>query len=394
MPFDDRPKRESPVDGLGEEMIPDRGLPFDDIDDNDQPETGAEITSLDELNAEIEALDELDILIDDLDAPADIEIPIEEDSGMGAAYPILDEDAFDEQVEAAEAEIPIPTVESTEGMPVFADAHLDPSLTSSKHKPDSPAHSMGSIHLGETPADIFVTKERLIRLWERIDQAQQDIRENVPNLRIGRELNAQLDQARKLLLASPYNYEEVDRLTSDVQLRIEAIDRAKEDNSIAVSLFIFQLFWLALFLLGFLFFGSWLRDTIISGMGNDALSSYPTIASDMLILTNSAIAGGIGGVVAALVALWRHAAKHMDFSRQYSIWYIASPLMGVLLGGFVFVVLRVILLSLYIGGSPQEISSPWALYILSLMAGFWQDNVWQILRKASKALPTDGENES
>ena len=173
-------------------------------------------------------------------------------------------------------------------------------------------------------------------------------------------------------------------LLNEVEIRLASVERAKEDNRIAIGLFAYQIVWAAIYFIAFLRLGTWVRDFTLVSMGPDALNVLPTIASDMIFLTNSAIVGGFGGIVAALRAIWRHASQKLDFSRQYTFWYIASPLMGLFMGALVFLAVRVLIFSLFIGAGPQEITSVWVLYILAGAAGFFQDTILSITRLIGK----------
>jgi hypothetical protein len=49
--------------------------------------------------------------------------------------------------------------------------------------------------------------------------------------------------------------------------------------------------------------------------------------------------GGIGGVVGSLYSLYWHAAVEQDFDKQYLMWYIVQPIMGIILGGIVYLII-------------------------------------------------------
>ena len=56
-------------------------------------------------------------------------------------------------------------------------------------------------------------------------------------------------------------------------------------------------------------------------------------------LWNTMAWGGIGGVVGSLYSLYWHAAVEQDFDKQYLMWYIVQPVMGIILGGIVYLIL-------------------------------------------------------
>ena len=42
--------------------------------------------------------------------------------------------------------------------------------------------------------------------------------------------------------------------------------------------------------------------------------------------------GGMGGVVGAYYSLYWHAAKVKDFDKQYIMWYVVQPVLGLAIG--------------------------------------------------------------
>jgi hypothetical protein len=139
--------------------------------------------------------------------------------------------------------------------------------------------------------------------------------------------------------------------------------------------------WAILMVWGLLSLVPWVRN-IIAGTVTDGPIPGFTSASDVEILVNSLLWGGLGGVVGALYALWRHVAEDQDFDRQFSMWYITNPIMGLFLGAFSFLIIRAGLFSLTSGGgSSAAITSPYFLYVMAWIVGFQQNVAYDIVRR-------------
>ena len=92
--------------------------------------------------------------------------------------------------------------------------------------------------------------------------------------------------------------------------------------------------------------------------------------------------GGFGGVVGALYALWKHIAKEQDFDAQYALWYVTNPILGLALGGFVYLLIQAGFLSLTAGASSGEtIHSAAVIYVFAWICGFKQNVIYEIVRR-------------
>lgn len=406
MHFDDQAGMDSPVQGLGSEMLPDKGLPFDDIEDEIQEtdiigdgtdDEGDELISLD-------ALPELEDLVDDIaeseedqrDKEPPVQIPefevSQDDTGMGAASPIISDEDLPEEVPLANAEMPVPTVSSAEAMPVFSDdAHMDPGLSSGSTKRDilMPAEIENLGQELSVPGGTGASRDRVMSMWERIDIVFQDVKNNVPSPKIAAELGEKIERAKRGMIEDVNNLSQVELIVNEVELKVSSINRARKDNKIAIGLFCYELFMALILFLAFIGLGAWVRDFILVAIGTEALANFPTLASDTIILINSGIAGGYGGIAAALFSLWRHVTQKVDFSRQYSIWYLSSPFTGFIIGVIGFIIVRVIVFSLFVGSGGMEIRMPYMIYFLAILGGLLQNSIWDMVRRVGKAITAD-----
>lgn len=97
------------------------------------------------------------------------------------------------------------------------------------------------------------------------------------------------------------------------------------------------------------------------------------------------LAGGIGGVVGAIIALSSHIRAGQDFDRQYVVRYLIQPVMGVVLGVFIYF-LFVLLFNLL----GADLAGNWLVALLpgvvALPAGLWQELVYGLLYRITTFL--------
>jgi hypothetical protein len=356
----DNEETRNPIEGLGQEMLPNRGLPFNDIEESVEPRSSflkGDLSQPRDLTPE-----ELAELLGGTFELAENEIhkigkggELRE-GGMSAAEPILT-DAELEEIHLPSGELETTTFISGSNIPYLGDIEREgKSLTEEE---EMLAH--------------FVTPDRLAILWGRIYSAQQDIKVKVPNILIARELNAELEQTREKLLVGKVNFEEAERAISEVELKIAVVELAKTDNRAAIALFIYELIWAGLFATFFLLIGR-----------------APEITNIILVMS-SAVWGGIGGITGAFYALWKHVARDVDFTKQYYLWYISNPVIGLILGVFVYLVMKGSLLSMTTGTNIQDITSPFIVYLLAFVVGYQQNVAWALVRRVVRLFQHSGE---
>lgn len=97
--------------------------------------------------------------------------------------------------------------------------------------------------------------------------------------------------------------------------------------------------------------------------------------------------GGIGGAVGALYSLWWHVADRQDFDRQYLMWYIVQPIMGMVLGGIIYLAIAAgfLVLQATPAVGPTNIGSWLMPSLLACLAGFRQNFVYEVLDRIMAA---------
>jgi len=156
---------------------------------------------------------------------------------------------------------------------------------------------------------------------------------------------------------------------------------------LAPRVFVYEVVWLALLLLGLVFAAS--LAEIFTRAGNIAGAT----ASDVFPFWNTLMWGGIGGIIGALYALWWHVSDQQDFDRQYMMWYLVQPIMGVVLGGIVFLLLTGGFLLLQIKPSDPNAGARLLPYLVAVLAGFRQNFIYnQLDRLIGLFAPSGNQN--
>ncbi|QLQ06240.1 MAG: hypothetical protein HZY76_09445 [Anaerolineae bacterium] len=148
---------------------------------------------------------------------------------------------------------------------------------------------------------------------------------------------ATLQQARKIMVESPENY-----VAAEYQIqRAEAL-LVSSANSRAWSaqygrrIFTYEAVWMFGFLLFYMLMNVlWpmISNWLVQMTGLDPTS---TVVVQAVPFISTLVWGGIGGAVGALYSLWYHISDQRDFDREFLVWYYTQPLLGMVLGGIVY----------------------------------------------------------
>lgn len=222
--------------------------------------------------------------------------------------------------------------------------------------------------------DLFITKNELATLWSQIGVLEDRVITEMNNVNLGLRLLKNLEDARKRLLSGSDQFDEVSGILSEIEYRLFFAKKVKiVSKKIGVPLLIYEFLWM-LMLVFFLFWSNFNENMINYNFANEIIN--------INLLVNSLVWGGLGGVVGALYALWKHIAADQDFDPQFSLWYITNPILGVSLGGFVYLVIQAGFLSLTAGASGGEaIQSAAVIYVFAWICGFKQNVIYEIVRR-------------
>jgi hypothetical protein len=234
----------------------------------------------------------------------------------------------------------------------------------------------------------LVTENDIKELWGKTFEIQSRIKDEINKTLIAEELLEKIASARALILTG-VEYQKALKLTGLVEHRLSMQTRVKIATRKVVP-------WLLVYeiacLVGFGMSIFWLSDQ--SRLEQMRLSlSIGTIDLSQFLAT--ILWGGLGGVVGALYALWKHVADLQDFDKQYSIWYLTNPILGVGLGAFVFLIIQAGFFSLTAGaGDVSTTESAYVIYVFSWISGFKQNVVYELVRRVLDVfrVKTNGED--
>lgn len=187
-----------------------------------------------------------------------------------------------------------------------------------------------------------------------------------------------LREARQLMINSPEEYVNAEYRMMQVTSMLDRVKESRKQSGFyGPRILGYEAGWLLLLLLGLVFATPLTRwITAISGVQGAALLNINPILNTM-------IWGGIGGVVGALYTLWWHISETQNFDRNYMMWYMVQPLMGLVLGGIMFLVLTGGFLILQVDISSEKASTGARLlpYLTAVLAGFRQNFIYEQLER-------------
>jgi hypothetical protein len=207
-----------------------------------------------------------------------------------------------------------------------------------------------------------------------------------------------LREARDITIERPRQFDQAEYNVAKVRAMLE---RRKTSGRWAVvygyPVLVYEIVW-CLFLLTSLLFPRLLGNFV----ANITRTPYEVLAAEfsmehVLPLWYTMAWAGIGGVVGSLYSLYWHAAQLKDFDRQYLMWYIVQPIMGVILGAIVYLFLASGFITTQVltdqaataSDAVEALSNPAmrAVHaVVAVVAGFRQRFVYEMLDRIVQAL--------
>jgi hypothetical protein len=184
-----------------------------------------------------------------------------------------------------------------------------------------------------------------------------------------------LQQARAALLRGPDGFTEAEKLTMQAQ---GLLRRKEESRRWAATYGTIILGYEFLFFIAFVLVLAFDRPLAV-WVGSLTHVTEALNMRDILPFWDTMIWGGIGGVVGALYSLYWHVAEQQDFDRQYNMWYVVQPIMGAMLGAFIYLIVVSGMLAMSI--NIQNLSSSWFPSALACLCGFRQKFILELLDK-------------
>jgi hypothetical protein len=227
-------------------------------------------------------------------------------------------------------------------------------------------------------------------LWLRIEAAEtQAINDDVSPPAQRTENLENLKAARNLLFGGRENYEDAVRYVAEVESDIHYASNVRHWS---YSWGMFVLFYNIAFI-GVLVLGYALANRIPAFIAEPGALDV----RGALTLWLTVLAGGVGGTSKSLFSLHQHVTKR-DFDRQHLMWYYTSPILGVVLGIFVWAFVRLVVVgggaAVGLASTNTTSNSDFVYYLLAWVVGFQQNLVLKLVEKVKDTLlPEDKDKE-
>ena len=124
----------------------------------------------------------------------------------------------------------------------------------------------------------------------------------------------------------------------------------------------------------------------------DWLMKYAEKAPDFSNAAATMLGAGIGSTVATILAYLEHASEKKDFDTAYVPWYVARPLMGMMLGLIFYFLLRDGLLAVVTNNSTPESLSEAGLTGIGALVGLFSKEAIEKLRELFNTLFSTRKN--
>lgn len=226
------------------------------------------------------------------------------------------------------------------------------------------------------------------RRLEALEKQIEELFSSVPNeLFADPDRNialALLRDAQDIVQERPRQYDLAMFKLGQVKMILERRRRiAQETSTHGYPLMIYEVAWFILFLAGVVFakrVSDWL--IMVTGM---PLTDFETNLQPML---GTLMWGGIGGVVGGLWSLWKHVARDQDFNKQHTMWYLAQPLMGIILGGVIHLLFMSGVLIVQTDSTSAQAAAAvrWFPSLVACLVGFRQNYAYGWLDSVAKTI--------
>ena len=312
---------------------------------------------------------------DALDIEEEVEeVPFGLDSGETDAFAARDEEIepFSEPV----AETPSPPIDVVRERLVFTKESFEmPGPIGESVEVKAP-EAIAGLKATKKMLDLLIPNKRVEQLWNRADELQTQVFNQVNDLNLARALLEQIRSAKTLMLADKENFEEAERSINEVEYRVIYGQRFQQWGQLGYALLLYEVLWgvaavVAMYLL------------IRAGVEGINLNVEGLLSgNEIFIGTLAALFGALGGVAGALFALWRYITEQ-KFNPQFSIWYVSQPIIGLVIGSVIYIILK-IGFNITAGTVSAEVGSPLLPCLLAYLAGFQQNVFLDLARQILK----------
>ena len=244
--------------------------------------------------------------------------------------------------------------------------------------------------------------DRPLDLEKDIDKTYKAVtRQLSNNIDIAKRALEALKGAREKLIeldARPDLFDEAELGVEQVRATLVQVDNSRRWSvTYGVPILLFEVVWMFL-LLGAVLFDAPLAKWAKSTFGLELAQGTKLTMQALLPFWDALVWGGIGGVVGAFYNLYRH-INDQDFDRQYTVNYLLQPIMGVVLGGIVYLLVITGFLFLSIGTQAQATSegsgaTTLVAVVIACLAGFKQEYFYAWLKYLMKSVLGQSKREA
>lgn len=223
-----------------------------------------------------------------------------------------------------------------------------------------------------------------------LDKEVDDLYEKTSHLLSGSRREATvafeiLRRVRLMLLKDPEQFAQMEYLVRQVRARVNQIEQSIEAGKRnAPRIFTYEVVWL-IFLSGF---------ALVTTVGGTTFSAWVAYLlgvtpeserSNWAVLFLSTLAwGGIGGVTSALWSLYYHISIQRDYDPVENLWYYSQPVLGMVLGGIVFLIMGAgfLVVQVDLAGQDAALGARLLPAAVAVIAGFRQTVVLDLIERA------------
>lgn len=207
-----------------------------------------------------------------------------------------------------------------------------------------------------------------------------------------------LRRVRLILLKDPEQFADAEYLVNQVRARMNQIEQSLEGGRLyAPRIFAYQTIWMVVLS----------ALALVTTVGGGAVSAWvayflgvplesPQLSWAVLYLSTLAW-GGIGGVTSALWSLYHHISIERDYDPVENLWYYSQPVLGMVLGGIVFLIVGAGFLVVQVDLNAQDAALGARLLpaAIAVVAGFRQNMVLDLVERiVSLIVPGRPETDS
>ncbi len=228
-----------------------------------------------------------------------------------------------------------------------------------------------------------IGKERLRALNQKLSTLYGQAVDQLSNQKeLLAQVMSQLREARAILVERPEYYAEAEYRVQNVEAVLMRVQRSREWGArYGPRLLLYEIAWLALLLGAFVItsiFSNQLTSWLTWVSGQDASSA---LVNQALPFLSTLLWGGIGGVVSALWSLHWHISSQLDFDRDYILWYLEQPLLGIVLGGIIYLIMGTGFLALQtnLASEPANLGARMLPSTIAFVGGFRQNLVYSLI---------------